>query len=180
MGRTWDHLTDELAAFCDRQHLFFVATAPDEGGHVNLSPKGYDSFRVLDAHTVAYLDLTGSGVETIAHLRRNGRITVMFTAFEGPPDIVRIYGAGEALMAGTDEYAALAPEFHEFSGARAIIRIAIERVSSSCGYAVPLMSYLGERSRLDEWAASKSDEEMADYRARNNAVSIDGLPGLFD
>ncbi len=180
MARSWDHLTDELAAFCDRQHVFFVATAPDEGGHVNLSPKGYESFRVLDSRTVAYVDLTGSGVETIAHLRSNGRITVMFTAFEGPPNIVRIYGAGEVLMAGSNEFAALKSRFPDFRGARAIIRIAVQRVSSSCGYAVPFMDYRGERPRLEEWAAGKSDEELADYQLRNNALSIDGLPGLYD
>lgn len=178
MGRSRDYVTDEIAEFCARQHVFFVATAPDNGGHVNLSPKGYESFRVLDPTTVAYIDLTGSGVETIAHLHQNGRITIMFTAFDGPPNIVRIYGTGEVLTPGSEAYSALADQFIDFKGARAIIRINVDRVSSSCGYAVPLMNYVGERSRLEEWVESKTDEEIVTYQADNNSLSIDGLPGL--
>lgn len=178
MGTTWDHLTDELAEFCERQKVFFVATAPSEGGHVNVSPKGLDSFRVISPQTVAYLDLTGSGIETIAHLRDNGRITIMFTAFEGPANIVRIYGSGRALTPGDSEYEKCLAMFGEFRGTRAVIHIDIERVSSSCGYGVPLMDFVGERTRLQEWSDSKTDDELVAYREKNNAKSIDGLPGL--
>lgn len=178
MGREWDHITKELSEFCLRQHIFFVATAPQGDGHVNLSPKGYESFRILDPNTVAYLDLTGSGVETIAHLRQNGRITIMFTAFDGPANIVRLYGTGEVLMPDTDAYQSLAQEFEDLPGARAIIRINVHRVSSSCGYGVPLMTYSGERNRLKEWAEAKTDEDISAYQADNNKLSIDGLPGI--
>lgn len=178
MGRTRDEITPEIARFCERQHLFFVATAPSEGGHINLSPKGYDSFRVLDPNTVAYLDLTGSGVETIAHLRDNGRITVMFCAFEGAPNILRLYGTGQVLMPGEPGHDDLAQQFPDHPGARAIIRIDVTRVSNTCGYSVPFMDYVGERDRLKEWAGAKTDDQLHQYRAQKNAVSIDALPGL--
>jgi hypothetical protein len=178
MGKAFDHLHDDLAALITKQPVFFVATAPSEGGHVNVSPKGLDSFRVLGPKTVAYLDLTGSGVETIAHLRQNGRITLMFCTFTGPPSIVRLYGRGEAFAPGEAEFDALAPRFVLRRGARAIVRVALERVSTSCGYAVPLMDFVGERDVLDTWTAKKDDEALDRYRAEKNAVSIDGLPGL--
>lgn len=178
MGSSWDHLSDELAAFCNRQKVFFVGTAPRDGGHVNVSPKGYDSFRVIDSHTVAYADLTGSGIETIAHLRDNGRITLMFTAFDGPANIVRIYGNGTAVSPEMADYGDLASRFGSFRSVRAIIRVDIDLVSSSCGYAVPLMDFVGDRTRLEEWISNKSDAELSAYQAKNNASSIDGLPGL--
>jgi hypothetical protein len=133
---------------------------------------------VLDERTVAYLDLTGSGVETIAHLRENGRITLMVCAFSGAPQIVRLYGRGEVVAAGDDGFDALAALFPELPGARAVIRVAVERVGSSCGYAVPLMRYEGERSKLIEWAEAKGPDGLAAYRAGKNAASIDGLPAL--
>lgn len=178
MGRALPELTDELTEWIDRQHLFFVATAPEVGGHVNLSPKGYDSFRVLDPLTVAYVDLTGSGAETIAHVRQNGRVTVMFCAFEGPPQIVRLYGRGEVVLPGDEAWDGLAGRFPELPGVRSIVRVALDRVQSSCGFAVPLMSFEGERGRLKEWAENRSTEELADYQASKNGVSIDGLPAL--
>jgi len=177
MGRVLDAISEELAAFLEAQPVFFVATAPADG-HVNLSPKGLDSFRVLDPHTVAYLDLTGSGVETIAHLRENGRITLMFCAFEGNPNIVRLYGTGEVLPVGERDGDALLGRFPAIAGARSVIRVALERVSTSCGYGVPLMRYGGPRSRLVEWAEARGPEGLVEYRAQKNAVSIDGLPGL--
>ena len=178
MGRTYDAIAPELATWIQSQPVFFVATAPSAGGHVNVSPKGLDTFRVLDDGTVAYLDLTGSGSETIAHLRDDGRITLMWCAFQGNPRIVRFHGRGEALPAGTDAYAALADRFPDLPGARAIIRVEVERVSDSCGYAVPLMELVGPRDRLERWAEARGPEGLVDYRARQNARSIDGLPAL--
>ena len=178
MGRVLDAITDELAAFIAAQRVFFVATAPSDGGHVNLSPKGLDTFTVLDPNTVAYLDLTGSGVETIAHLRDNGRITVMFCAFDGKPNIVRLYGHGDAFPVGEPEADALLPRFGDYPGARSVIRVEVDRVSTSCGYGVPLLSYEGERDQLLQWAERRGPDGLVEYRREKNAASIDGLPGL--
>jgi Pyridoxamine 5'-phosphate oxidase len=178
MGRVLDAMTDELAAFIAAQRVFFVATAPTDGGHVNLSPKGLDTFTVLDPNTVAYLDLTGSGVETIAHLRENGRITIMFCAFEAKPNIVRLYGRGEVLPTGEPEADSLLPRFGTYPGARSVIRVHVDRVSTSCGYGVPLLRYEGERGQLLDWAERRGPEGLVEYRGEKNSVSIDGLPGL--
>lgn len=179
MGKTYDVIDEPLARFIEAQHLFFVATAPAGAvGHINLSPKGLDSFRILDPHTVAYLDLTGSGIETIAHLRENGRITILFCAFDGPPKILRLYGRGEAIAAGHPDFTALAGRFPRFSGTRAVIRIAVERVADSCGYGVPRYRFDGERSQLVEWADRKGPEALDVYRREKNATSIDGLAGF--
>ena len=178
MGRVLDAITDELAAFIAAQRVFFVATAPTDGGHVNVSPKGLDTFAVLDSNTVAYLDLTGSGVETVAHLRENGRITIMFCAFAGKPNIVRLYGRGEVLATGEPEAEALLPRFGEYPGARSVIRVQVDRVSTSCGYGVPLLGYEGERDQLLQFAERRGPDGLAEYREEKNAVSIDGLPGL--
>jgi predicted pyridoxine 5'-phosphate oxidase superfamily flavin-nucleotide-binding protein len=178
MGRVLDAISDELAAFIAAQRVFFVATAPADGGHVNVSPKGLDTFAVLDADTVAYLDLTGSGVETIAHLRENGRITIMFCAFDGKPNIVRLYGRGEVLPTGEPEADALLPRFSAYPGARSVIRVRIDRVSTSCGYGVPLLRYEGERDQLTKWAERRGPDGLVEYREEKNAASIDGLPGL--
>lgn len=179
MARVYDAISDELSEFIAAQHVFFVATAPSDGeGHVNLSPKGLDTFAVLDANTVAYLDLTGSGVETIAHLRDNGRITVMFCAFDGKPLIVRLYGRGEVLPIGDPEAAALRSRFGEYPGARSVIRVRVNRVSTSCGYGVPLLEYQGGRDQLQKFAERRGPEGLVEYRAEKNAASIDGLPGL--
>jgi Pyridoxamine 5'-phosphate oxidase len=178
MGRVLDAITDELAAFIAAQRVFFVATAPTDGGHVNLSPKGLDTFTVLDPYAVAYLDLTGSGVETIAHLRENGRITIMFCAFDGKPNIVRLYGRGEVLATGELEADSLLPRFGSFPGARSVVRVQVDRVSTSCGYGVPLLRYEGERDQLTMWADRRGPEGLVEYREEKNAVSIDGLPGL--
>ena len=179
MGKTYDGIDERLAAFLTAQHVFFVGTAPAGGdGHVNVSPKGMDSFRILDPTTVAYLDLTGSGVETIAHLRDNGRITFLFCAFEGPPRIVRLYGRGEVVLPGDDAFADLAARFPSVPGARSVIRVHLDRVSDSCGYAVPTYRYVGERDQLVAWAERKGSEGLNTYRRERNAYSIDGLPGL--
>ena len=177
MAERFSSLSSELAQWWLEQPVFFVATAPSEGGHVNLSPKGYDTLRVLDSQRVAYFDLTGSGVETIAHLRDNGRITLMACAFSGNPRISRIYGRGTVHPLGTPAFEALAPEFPELPGGRSIIEIEVDRVSTSCGYAVPLMDLVGDRDRLLDWATKKGDA-LPDYWDSKNKESIDGLPGL--
>ena len=178
MGRALDAISDELAVFIARQHVFFVATAPSDGGHVNLSPKGLDTFAVLDPDTIAYLDLTGSGVETIAHLRDNGRITIMFCAFDGPPQILRLQGEGVYLPAGSAGFDELVAGFDAGPGARGIVRVDVTRLSSSCGYSVPFMDFREERPTLQQWAARKTDEELDAYHEAKNRVSIDGLPWL--
>lgn len=178
MGRVLEAITDELAEFIAAQRVFFVATAPIDGGHVNVSPKGLDTFAVLDPNTVAYLDLTGSGVETVAHLRENGRITIMFCAFDGKPNIVRLYGHGEVLPIGEPPADALLPRFGAYPGARSVICVQVDRVSTSCGYGVPLLSYEGERDQLTTWADRRGPDGLVEYREEKNAVSIDGLPGL--
>lgn len=177
MGRVYDEITPQIAELVAAQHLFFVATAPSgTDGHVNLSPKGLDTFAVLSPNEVAYLDLTGSGAETMAHLLDNGRITLMFCTFEGPPMIVRIYGTGEVIPVDAPGAEPLLAHFPANPGSRAVIRIGVERVSASCGYAVPEMTFVRDRSRLDEWAESQGPDGLAEYRDEKNAESIDGLP----
>ena len=179
MGRTFEALTPALTSFLEAQHVFFVATAALSGdGHVNLSPKGGDTFRILDDRRVAYLDLTGSGIETVAHLRENGRITLLFTALEGAPLLVRLWGRGEAVLRDDERFPALAALFDDLPGTRAVIVVDVERVGTSCGYGVPLYRYEGERSRLTDGLAAKGPERVAAYWAAHNATSIDGLPGL--
>jgi hypothetical protein len=183
MGEAFDEITEPMQDFIVQQHMFFVATAPlADGGRVNVSPKGYDSFRLLSPHRVAYLDLTGSGVETIAHLRENGRITFMFCAFDGEPEIVRLYGRGRVVRPDDAEWEGLLQWFvgsDVVDGAvRSIVVADIDRTSTSCGYSVPLMDFTGERRTLLERAVDKSDDDLAEYWAEMNAVSIDGLPAL--
>lgn len=178
MGRTHDGIDADTAAWLEAQHVFFVATAPlAADGHVNCSPKG-GPFRVLDPATVAYPDRTGSGAETIGHLRENGRIVLMFCAFEGPPRIVRLHGAGEVVPAGDPAFPALAARFPEDPGTRAVIRVRVRRIADSCGYGVPLYEFRGPRDTLDQWARRKGPEGLAAYRRKHNTASIDGLPAL--
>ena len=179
MAKTFDVIDANLAAFVEAQPVFFVATAPlAADGLVNLSPKGHNHVAVLGERTVAYLDLTGSGVETIAHLRENGRVVLMFCAFDGPPRIVRFHGRGEVLEQGTPAFVELAPRFPSHLSARSIIRVTADRISDSCGYGVPLMSYERERTQMDDWAEHKGPDGIAEYQSTRNAVSLDGLPGL--
>jgi hypothetical protein len=178
MGRVHESITPALAEFIGAQKMFFVATAPSAGGHVNVSPKGHDTLRVLDDRRVAYLDLTGSGIETVAHLRDNARITVMWCAFEGPPRIVRVQGTGEVVPHDDQRFAELAARFEPHRGARAVIVISADRVADSCGFSVPLMQFVDERDQLDRWTDRKSDGELAAYRSEKNSASIDGLPAL--
>ena len=191
MGKLYAELDARLIEFIARQPIFFVATAPcltpqGGGGHVNLSPKGYrGTFAVLGPHTVAYLDLTGSGAETIAHLRQNGRITIMFCSFDETPKVLRLYGAGRAVLPGGAEWEGLLARFSWpavtpscQSSRRAIIVAELDRISDSCGYAVPRMDLGEERDLLARWADRKTPDQLVTYRAEKNAVSIDGLPAL--
>jgi len=189
MGRTYDTIDERLSDWIARQPLFFVGSAPlSADGHVNVSPKGpIGSLRVLNPTTVAYLDIVGSGAETIAHLRENGRVVVMFCAFEGPPRIVRLHGRGEALLPGADAYDAVLEQanFEDASipeGRRAIIRVDVTRIADSCGYGVPLMSFEGVRPHAPLWAEKKvrtgGQEAIDAYRAEKNAASLDGLPAI--
>ncbi|MFE7227348.1 pyridoxamine 5'-phosphate oxidase family protein [Nocardioides sp. NPDC057577] len=183
MGKVHARVEGRLREFVDRQVVFFVATAPLSGeGHVNLSPRGIPgTFGMLDELTFAWLDGTGSGSETIAHLRENGRITVMFCAFDGAPNIVRFHGRGRVVTRYEEEYAELASRFTDLPGARAVVVVDIERVSDSCGFAVPLMSYVGERELLGPYFERKGIDGSADYRRTKNLTSLDGLPGYdFD
>lgn len=176
MGSVHPSITPPVAEWIGRQHMFFVATAPlDASGHVNVSPKGLDTLRILDDMTVAYLDLTGSGAETVAHVRENGRITLMWCAFEGRPRIVRVHGHGE--LVGLDD-PRVAGLFDAMPGARAVVVVRADRISDSCGYSVPLYSFEGDRSKLIEWADHRGPEGLVAYRAEKNAVSIDGLPAF--
>jgi hypothetical protein len=178
MGALLDEITADLAQWISKQPMFFVATAPSgDDGHVNLSPKGLARLAILGPQRVAYLDLTGSGVETIAHLRENGRATIMLCSFDGPPRICRLQGRGTAHLLGSDEFTALASHFPEVPGARAIIDVDVTRISTSCGFGVPLMEIVGSRDDLIKWADRKGDDGLAEYRASRNARSIDGLPG---
>ena len=179
MAKTASSLSEAHRVFIQAQEMFFVATAPlDAQGHVNLSPKGRDTFRILGPTTVAYLDLTGSGVETIAHLRENGRIVVMFCAFQGPPNILRLHGRGRAVRPEDSEFARLQEQFPVFASLRSIIVVEVFRVSDSCGYGVPLMQKLGDRPQLDAWASNKGPEGLKTDQKEKNRFSIDALPGL--
>jgi hypothetical protein len=178
MGKQFPAMTPAHRDFIAKQRIFFTATATT-ASRVNISPRPTDALRVLDERTVAYLDLTGSGSETAAHLRADARITLMFCAFEEPPNILRLYGRGASLLRGTAEYARLlALEFdgEEPLGARQMVRIDIDLVQTSCGYGVPLFDYVGERTTLRRWAEQKGEAGLAEYWRLKNAQSIDGLP----
>jgi len=185
MGKTYERIDDRLRAFIERQPVFFVATAPLSGdGHVNLSPKGRSgTLAVLDELTVAYLDFGGSHAETIAHLRENGRITLMWCAFEGPPTVLRVHGRGEPVFRDDPRFAELLGHFDpaaDGAGLRAIVLVRAERVSDSCGYAVPFMDYRTDREIHRQYFDRKGEENFSDYCEGKDyvAVSIDGLPSL--
>jgi hypothetical protein len=179
MGKSYDGITPELSTWIERQRIFFTATATLSGdGLINCSPKGLDTFRILGPRLVAYMDLTGSGVETIAHSRENGRIVFMFCAFEGPPKIVRLHGTSEVFDAGSPEFDAARSLFPPHPGYRALIRARLTRISDSCGYGVPRFTCAGDRDALVRWCAAKGPERLSQYQRDNNARSLDGLPGL--
>lgn len=193
MGQVYPELDDRLMEFIRSQPMFFVATAPcigadGSGGHVNVSPKGYrDTFAILDSRRVAYVDLTGSGAETIAHLRQNGQITLMFCSFDRTPKIVRIHGTGQVVLPADPDWPELIARFGsgpdgadgaDLGNKRAIIVVTADRISDSCGYAVPIMELTQERDLLTRWAERKTPEGLVAYRLERNKVSIDGLPAI--
>lgn len=180
MAKFYSELDDTQRAFIARQHLFFVASAPREG-RINLSPRGLDTLRILDAKRIAWLDMTGSGNETAAHLLENGRMTLMFCSFEGDHLILRLYGKGRVVARSDGEWQDLLPLFPSLPGVRQIIVLDIESVQTSCGAGVPLYAYQGERDALLRWVEKKGEEGARAYRLEKNRVSIDGLPtGLTD
>jgi Pyridoxamine 5'-phosphate oxidase len=183
MAKALSCIDEACREFIARQRIFFAASAA-AGARINLSPRGTDLFAVIDEHTVAYLDRTGSGNETAAHLKADGRLTLMFCAFKGPPNILRLYGRGEVLRRGSEAYREVLERAYgkvEPAGARQIVVLHVDRVQTSCGYGTPLFDYRGERPSLDNWARSKGEEGLDAYRRENNLVSIDGLPtGLLD
>ena len=179
MGKVVSSIDDSIRGFIAAQQLFFVATAPlDINGHINVSPKGLDTFRVLGPSTVAYLDLTGSGVETIAHVRENRRIVIMFCAFHGQPKILRLHGKATIHEPRDTQYADLLKHFPAYDGVRSIVLVEVSRISTSCGFGVPLLSYESEREQLPKWCKGKGTEGLEIYRQEKNRVSIDDLPGV--
>lgn len=183
MSAVYDAIDEALAHFIERQPLFFVGTAPRaDDGHINLSPKGVrGTWCVLDSNRVAYLDFTGSGIETIAHLRENGRVVLLFCAFSGPPKIVRIHGTGEPVFTDDPRYGELRSRFGAFDNdhaVRSIIVVTAKRISDACGYGVPRMSFRGDRENLRALHGTRSAEELAAYREKKNRRSLDGLPGM--
>ena len=179
MSKTYTAIDEKIAAFIKRQNMFFVATAPASlDGRVNVSPKGYDSLVVLGPNKVAYLDLGGSGIETHAHVQENGRITLMFCAFDGAPNILRLFGQGMAVGFDDPGFDDLLAHFPTFERARAVILVDVDLVTDSCGWGVPLMEFKGERDQLKRYVDHKPIAEWKDHRYVRNAQSIDGLPGL--
>lgn len=180
MGKFHEQLDDNLRGFIARQHMYFVASAPREG-RVNLSPKGLDSLRILDARRVVYLDMTGSSNETAAHLLDNGRMTLMFCSFAGDPLILRLYGKGRVVARHDSEWEGLRGLFPPMPGVRQLVVLDIESLQTSCGAGVPLYDYQGEREALLRWVEKKGEEGALAYRLEKNRISIDGLPtGLID
>jgi hypothetical protein len=181
VGKIYPEINDALRTFIEAQSMFFVSTAPlDPCGHVNVSPKGLDTFRIFGPKTVAYLDIFGSGVETIAHLRENGRVTVMFCSFQGTAKILRLHGTGRVIEPHEAEFPSLQDHFPVYEGTRAIIVIELNRISDSCGYGVPILKLEAQRPTLPAWCAKRGEEGLKIYRKEKNRQSIDGLPGVTD
>lgn len=179
MGKEYTEIDDRLQDWIARQHVFFVATAPQSpDGLVNCSPKGLDSLRVLGPRQLAYVDTGGSGIETVAHVRENGRIVLMMCAFDGPPKIFRFYGKGRVVVATDSDFDALLAKFPPMPAARNIICIDVERIIDSCGYGVPLYEFKSHRDSLPNYFNKQTDEQVQEYRRRKNRSSLDGLPGL--
>lgn len=179
MGKDYTEIDERIQAWIGRQRLFFVATAPLSGdGLINCSPKGLDSLRVLGPRRMAYVDIGGSGIETVAHLRENGRVVIMMCAFDGPPKIFRFYGKGSVVEPHDSEFNGMLSQFPPVPAARNIIVVDIERIIDSCGYGVPQYEFQKDRDSLANWISSKTEDELLDYRATRNAKSLDGLPGL--
>lgn len=179
MGKEYTKIDKRIIAWIKRQHMFFVATAPlSDTGLINCSPKGLDTFRVLDPTEVAYLDFPGSGVETIAHVRENRRIVIMMCAFEGPPKIFRFYGYGKIVEPDHREFDALINMFDETVACRAIVRIKVHRILDSCGFGVPNYAFKGQRKSLENFFSATPKDEIESYLEKNNRMSLDKLPAL--
>lgn len=177
MGKEKEYISEDHRGFIEKQKMFFVSTAPlNSDGHINLSPKGFDCFRILSPTKVGYLDIIGSGNETSAHLMENGRITFMFCAFEGAPKILRLYGKGYTVLPGDDEWNELSGEFEILPATRQIIVADIFKVKSSCGFGVPLYTYDTQRDHAIKWAEKKGEDGLEEYKKEKNMVSMDGLP----
>lgn len=177
MGKFFNDIQDHHKKFIEKQRMFFVGTAPlSSEGHVNVSPKGMDCFRVLSNNRVAYMDIVGSGNETSAHMLENGRITFMFCAFDGPPNILRLYGRGYTVLPADAEWGNLSNQFPLVLATRQIIVAAIDMVQTSCGFSVPFYSYEGERDHAEKWADAKGAAGLEAYKAEKNLISLDGLP----
>ena len=179
MGKEYTEISERIQQWIERQRMFFVATAPLSGqGHVNCSPKGLDTFRVLGPREIAYVDLGGSGIETVAHLKENGRIVIMMCAFDGPPMIYRFYGEGSVLEPHEDGFDELLARFPAQPTCRNIIRVAVNRIVDSCGFGVPYYEFKSDRPSLTNYYENRTDEEILEYRRVRNGTSLDGLPGL--
>lgn len=180
MGKVYESIDEKMRAWVNEQQMFFVATAPlAADGLVNCSPKGgAGTFVILDDHTVAYLDFTGSGVETIAHIKENERIVIMFCAFTGPANIVRFHGRGEVIELHHPEFNELLERFSTFPGVRSVIRVHVERISDSCGFSVPKYDYIEQRDALTKHAEHLGPEGIREYQQTRNDKSLDGLPGV--
>ena len=179
MAKEFECIDDRIKEWISKQKIFFVASAPLSGeGLINCSQKGMDSLRVLGPKQVAYLDYTGSGVETLAHIRENKRIVIMMCAFEGPPKIFRFHGHAKAHEIGSPEFDALSGHFEELTGARSIIVVDLFRIGDSCGYSVPLYDYKSDRDGLVKWAVNKGESGIKDYQYEKNRKSLDGMPGM--
>ena len=179
MGTVFESIDEAMASWIANQKMFFVATAPLSGdGLVNCSPKGLDTFRVLDPLTVAYLDFTGSGIETVAHIKENERIVIMFCAFEGPPKIIRLHGKGKFHDLESPRFAELEPQFGSQAGVRGVIEISVTRIADSCGWAVPKYEFVEDRETLTNSAIKQGVDGLIDYRKLKNSSSLDGLPGF--
>jgi len=176
LGTVYSSILPKHEEFIKKQRIFFVGSAPlDEDGHVNISPKGYDVLRIFSPNEVAYLDLTGSGNETSAHLIDNGRVTFMFLAFEGPPMILRLYGRGKVILPESSEWDNMAKHFEILPGSRQIVHAKIDTVKTSCGFSVPFYSYNGERDTLKQWAENKSEQDLENYWKKKNSISMDEI-----
>ncbi len=179
MGKEFASIDERIRNWIERQRVFFVSTAPlAADGMINCSPKGLDSLRVLGPRQLAYADTGGSGIETVAHLKENGRIVIMLCAFDGPPKIFRFYGTGRAVEPHEQEFETLVSKFPDMPAIRNFIVVDIDCIRDSCGYGVPLYEFRSERDSLNNWCNQKSEDELLDYRVENNAQSLDGLPGL--
>ena len=174
MAKFYDSITPDLRSFIERQHMFFVASATADS-HVNLSPKGQDTLRILDERTAVYLDMVGSGNETAAHMKADGRLTIMFCSFDEAPLIVRLFGRGRVVTPRDEEYAELHEPFNKFPGERQIIVLDVEQAQSSCGFGVPRYDLVGPRPAITEWAIKKGEAALKEYQRRYNARSMDGL-----